>query len=409
MAAQTDYIGYRHWNRIRNNGDAITPHILELIAGLPARAVGPTAPHILGVGSILFFANKQSHVWGSGILNPNMALPGVHESTFYALRGEKTRALLRELKVSLPDVPLGDPGIFAREICDLIPEANRQVRFRAAFVPHHASINHPLYRAIRTSREFVVVDILNDTLLPLEQIAQSEVVVSQSLHGLIYAESLGKPSLWISDRRDEIWRFKFDDWYSTTVEPQREAEPLDAEVDRLIANTRLCGSRIDKSELVRALPAPAVRAQSPPFMGFRSCRKYNPLVFFVDSLFSGRRYVGDEFSPNLIQTLSKKIFPLVYGLFRQWAERSYCLIAPADEQLNLDPEKIATVARYLDENAAVDFAFVVQRDAFNDAVAVDVNGDAGVALLKEHAVAGGAVMLRPDSFQLSGNFATLCV
>jgi hypothetical protein len=409
MSGQTDYIGYRHWNRIRNNGDAITPHILELITGLPARAVGPTAPHILGVGSILFFANKQSHVWGSGILNPSMALPGIHESTFYALRGKKTQALLRDLNVSLPDTPLGDPGIFADEICNLIPAANRQVKFRAAFVPHHGSINHPLYRATRTSREFVVVDILNDTLLPLEQIAQSEVVVSQSLHGLIYAESLGKPSLWISDRRDEIWRFKFDDWYSTTAEPQRDADPLGAEVDQLIAKARRCGSQIDKGELARALPTAGARAQSAPFMSFRSCRKYNPLVFFVDTLFSGRRYIGDELSPNLIQALSSKIFPLVYGLFRQWAERSYCLIAPADERLDLDPEKIATIARYLDENAAVDFAFVVQRDAFNDAVAVDVNGDAGVALLKENAVAGGAVMLRPDSFQLSGNFATLCV
>ena len=212
MGAQTDYIGYRHWNRIRNSGDAITPHILEHFTGLPARSVNPGAPHILGVGSILFLANKQSLVWGSGILNPTMPMPGVQESAFYAIRGKKTEGLLRELKVPLPDVPLGDPGIFAHEICNLIPAANRQVKYRAAFVPHHSSTNHPLYRAVRASSEFVVVDILSDTLLPLEQILQSEVVVSQSLHGLIYAESLGKPSLWISERHDEIWRFKFDDW-----------------------------------------------------------------------------------------------------------------------------------------------------------------------------------------------------
>jgi hypothetical protein len=409
MPAQTDYIGYRHWNRIRNSGDAITPHILERISGLPARSVSPNAPHILGVGSILFFANKQSHVWGSGILNPSMAVPGVHESTFYALRGKKTQALLRELSVSLPDVPLGDPGIFAHEICNLIPAANRQVKFRAAFVPHHSSINHPLYGAIRASSEFVCVDILNDTLLPLEQILQSEVVISQSLHGLIYAESLGKPSLWISERHDEIWRFKFDDWYSTTIEPQRNADPLGMEVDELVAKARLCGSRIDKGELARSLPLRAARAQSTPFMSFRSCRKCNPSVFFVDSVFSGRRYVGEELSSIMLEALSKKIFPLVYGFFRQWAERSYCLIAPADEQLDLDPMKIAAIARYLDENTAVDFAFVVQRDAFKDVGAIGADVGSGVALIKESAVAGGAVMLRPDSYQLSRNFATLCV
>ncbi len=409
MGAQTDYIGYRHWNRIRNSGDAITPHILEHFTGLPARSVNPGAPHILGVGSILFLANKQSLVWGSGILNPTMPMPGVQESAFYAIRGKKTEGLLRELKVPLPDVPLGDPGIFAHEICNLIPAANRQVKYRAAFVPHHSSTNHPLYRAVRASSEFVVVDILSDTLLPLEQILQSEVVVSQSLHGLIYAESLGKPSLWISERHDEIWRFKFDDWYSTTIEPQHEAEPLGTEVDKLAAGARLCGTRIDKGALVASLPVAAARGRSTPLMNFRSCRKHNPPLFFVDTLFSGRRYVGEELSLNILEGVSKKIFPLIYGFFRQWAERSYCLVAPADEQLNLDPEKIAAIVRYLDENTAVDFAFVVQREAFEGLGAIGAEVDGGVALIRESGVAGGAVMVRPDSYQLTRNFATLCV
>jgi len=409
MQADTDYIGYRSWNRIRNSGDAITPYILEGITGLPTRSVGPHLPHVLGVGSILFFANERSHVWGSGILNPDMVLGDIRKSSFHALRGKKTHEFLRGLGIPLPDdLPLGDPGIFAREVCELIPTEERQIRYRAAFVPHHGSVNHPLYRKVRESPEFVCVDILDDTLLPLQQILQSEVVISQSLHGLIYAESLGKPNLWISERRDDIWRFKFEDWYSTTDEPQELPEPLTADIEELVAKARLRASNIDKETLARSLPLQALRAQSTPFMNFRSCRAYNPVIFFVDTLFSGRRYAGEELGSGVLEGMSKKIFPLVYGLFKHWAERSYCLVAPADEQLNLDQEKVSAAARFLDENTSVDFAFVVQRDQLGEGVAVQSELGSLAGVIREGAIAGGAVLLRPDSYQLSGNFVTLC-
>lgn len=409
MLAPTDYIGYRSWNRIRNSGDAITPYILEGLTGLPSRSVGPDLPHILGVGSILFFANKNSSVWGAGVLNPNTPLPEIHESAFYALRGKKTRDFVTGLGVSIPDLPLGDPGIFAREVCDLIPEERRQIKYRAAFVPHHGSIKHPLYEAVRDNPEFVFVDILDDSLLPLEQTLQSEVVISQSLHGLIYAESLGKPSLWISERNDEIWRFKFEDWYSTTIEPQSVAKPLTTDIETLIAEARLCGSSIDKDALANALPARASLAQSAHFMNFRSCRKYNPAILFVDTLLSGRRYANGELSADILDALRKKIFPVVYGLFKGWAERSYCLVAPADEAINLDHEKISAVARFLDENAAVDFAFVMQREDVDEQAIAEDGGPGGLSLMRENGVAGGAIMLRPDSYQLTRNYVTVCI
>jgi hypothetical protein len=409
MLAPTDYIGYRSWNRIRNSGDAITPYVLEGLTGLPSRLVGPDLPHILGVGSILFFANKNSSVWGAGVLNPNMPLPEIGDSAFYALRGKKTRDFVKSLGVSLPDVPLGDHGIFAREVCDLIPEDKRQIKFRAAFVPHHGSIEHPLYEAIRDNSEFAFIDILDDSLLPLELTLQSEVVISQSLHGLIYAESLGKPSLWISDRSDEIWRFKFDDWYSTTAEPQLEALPLTTDIEALVAQARLCGSNIDKNALASALPSRASLAQSAHFMNFRSCRKLNPTILFVDTLFSGHRHAKAELTTEILDSLRKKIFPVVYGLFKGWAERGYCLVAPADEAINLDQEKIAAVARFLDENAAVDFAFVARREEVDEQAIEDGYGPCGLSLMRGDGLAGGAIMLRPDSFQLSKNYVTFFV
>ncbi len=53
MLAQTDYIGDRHWNRIRNSGDVVTPPILEPIADLSARSAAPDLQHVLDIGAIL--------------------------------------------------------------------------------------------------------------------------------------------------------------------------------------------------------------------------------------------------------------------------------------------------------------------------------------------------------------------
>jgi hypothetical protein len=363
---------------------------------------------MLGVGSILFFANKHSHVWGSGILHPGMSLSDIDKSTFHALRGKRTFSFLTERGISLPDLPLGDPGIFAKEVCEIIPAKDRDIRFRAAFVPHHNSTNNPLYRSVGACPEFVVVDILNDTLLPLQQILQSEVVISQSLHGLIYAESLGKPNLWISDRQDAIWRFKFDDWYSTTAMPQHAPHSLAAPVEELIGNASLRESTINKQDLARSLPVTSCTKLSGTFTDFRSCRRYNPVVLFTDTLFSGRSYSEDEFGSELLERLAKKIFPMVYKLFRHWAERSYCMVVPVDEQFNMDPDRIASAVRFLDENSGVDFAFIAPRDTLGGIATGGRVGPVGARKV-EPKLAAGCILLRPDSYQLSRNFVTLSI
>jgi hypothetical protein len=404
----SESIGYRSWNRIRNSGDAITPYIMEKLTDRPTRLVGPDVPHILGVGSILFFANERSHVWGSGVLNPDMPLPDIHKSTFRAVRGKKTYSFLKGLGVRLPDLPLGDPGIFAREVCGFPASNAPPAKYRAAFVPHHGSIHHPLYQKVKENKEFILVDILDDTLLPLQQIAQSDIVVSQSLHGLIYAESLGKPNVWISERQDDIWRFKFDDWYSTVIAPQRMPDPLTLEVGELLRRAEVRGIGLDKGQLAQALPAEAVLSPGAPTIGFRSCRHYNPAVFFVDTLLSGQSYAPAQRPADLLGRLGKRVFPMVYRLFQHWAERSYCLIVPADEAIPIDPAKVNAMVRFLDENAATDIAFVIERGRLGDLPAIE-ECDGGLGVVRKGAIAGGAILIRPDSFQLGEHFVTFCV
>jgi hypothetical protein len=274
-------------------------------------------------------------------------------------------------------------------------------------VPHHNSVNHPFYQKLRASSEFVVVDILDDTLLPLRQILQSDVVVSQSLHGLIYAESLGKPNSWISERQDPIWRFKFEDWYSTTAMPQRNPYNLTTNVEDLIANADLHDCTINKQDLARSLPLATRAAASSPLTDFRTCRRYNPVVVFVDTLLSGQFYNEDEVDQHLLERLTKKVFPVFYGLFSHWAERSYCMIVPADEEFDMAPEKLAGAVRLLDENPGPDFAFIVPGNRIPGPAITGDNAGSAIVRKADQKRAGGGILLRPDSYRLSQNFVTL--
>ncbi len=75
---------------------------------------------MLGVGSIMFMATPASHIWGCGILDPGGDLSQVSAANVHAVRGKLTRDLLRSKIRLTADVPLGDPGIFADEIAEIV-------------------------------------------------------------------------------------------------------------------------------------------------------------------------------------------------------------------------------------------------------------------------------------------------
>ncbi len=111
----------------------------------------------------------------------------------------------------MPDMSFGDPGIFTDELLQEAGKMPARSGKRIAVVPHHSAIRHPFYQALLHSAEAQVVNICDDFLLPLQQIAEADVVISQSLHGLIFAESFGKPAVWIADKVDKTAVFKYFD------------------------------------------------------------------------------------------------------------------------------------------------------------------------------------------------------
>ena len=395
----------RYYNRIRNNGDALNPYIVEWASGSSARFATHDEQHLLAIGSILFMSNAKSLIWGSGLLNKSSFVPNLKKEQFFAVRGVKTRDFLIEKGIDISGLPLGDPGIFASK---LIPESKRPPTYRAAIIPHHDSIHHEFYKAAARDPNVVVPDILSDGLKVIEQIRDSEVVISESLHGLIFAESFGKPCVWISRRiGDANWDFKFQDWYSTTNAPDTKPATIKESLNTLISKAVRSGCTIDLPRLQAAFPSQVVSKPSAPLMSFRDCRSLAPVYTRFQREPIALKAFGE---PESAKTIAGFVNGVRENAFRGWSERTH-LYMQLSSAFRVSDAQIAQCCRVLDEKLAPDF--IVLASAGADGVTRDISADTAIARDKlsesqlDMQVIG--IVIRPDFGALSQNYLVAIV
>ena len=211
-----------------NFGDDINPSFFEAIGGRRVRfAADPRRPHLLGAGSILGRATPQSIVCGSGLLEPPSGSP-CRPGRLVAVRGEKSAAALAAPAETL----LGDPLVLIDTLVE--PQATR---YPVGIIPHVRSVARWQAHAPRGAY------LLDPGLEPwrlIREIAACELIISQSLHGLIVADAFGIPNVWIAPSADMAGgRFKFDDYFSTLDAPKDcvpEAAALAARPETLPAS-----------------------------------------------------------------------------------------------------------------------------------------------------------------------------
>jgi pyruvyltransferase len=187
-----------------NFGDDINPVFFHRLAGLSTCfAADRSRPHVLGAGSILEHAGGTSVVCGAGFLRPparSVAMP----SRLVSVRGELSRAAFPRAGAAL----LGDPLVLVSEFV-----SRQQPRHRFGLVPHVLSVGR--WQAWNSSR-LRIIDPAASPWRVVREIASCEVVLSQSLHGLIVADALGIPNVWVAPSDGMAGgRFKFDDYFST--------------------------------------------------------------------------------------------------------------------------------------------------------------------------------------------------
>ena len=191
--------------------------------------------HLLTVGSGAVKSYQNMTIWGSGV---ERELPQRFRRFFQrrwfrkldirAVRGPLTRAYLMKLGHQVPEV-YGDPAILMPLIyspvgggkkydVSIIPQLVTEKEIREKYPEEHIiSMNTDDYKDV------------------IDQIAQSKLIISSSLHGVILADAYGVPSVWYRGLGKDI-DFKYRDYYGSTgrtldavptsVEEAMETKPL---------------------------------------------------------------------------------------------------------------------------------------------------------------------------------------
>ncbi|MBX3744354.1 MAG: polysaccharide pyruvyl transferase family protein [Verrucomicrobiae bacterium] len=147
---------------------------------------------LLGIGSIIRRARPNCVVWGSGIktFHDSMESRG---ATVLAVRGYITQEWL--LKNGAIDrsqaISFGDPALLA----PIYWPAPGVRKWEVGVVPHFMELE-----AIRKSQlpsQWRLIEVTQDPVSVIDEIACCSLIVSSSLHGLIVANAYRIPSVWV--------------------------------------------------------------------------------------------------------------------------------------------------------------------------------------------------------------------
>ena len=207
----------------RNFGDELSPLIVEAIARRSVSWSSAQSCDLVAIGSILHLlpqTNRSALIWGSGLRSPKQ-VNELGRDRMLAVRGPETS---RALGIHDTLITHGDPGLLSH----LVIQPNSKLSGKTLFIPH---FSEELNRTGRRNIEFMntiadrVVSPSEDPKSVLREIANSQLVYSSSLHGLVCAFALGVPAIWVDAGLTSEADFKFEDFYMSLGIPTRKTHP----------------------------------------------------------------------------------------------------------------------------------------------------------------------------------------
>ncbi|WP_227820278.1 polysaccharide pyruvyl transferase family protein [Agromyces aureus] len=160
------------------------------------------------MGSVLHFAKRGDHIWGSGI-NGKVARPlrvKGGELTIHAVRGPRTRRYLMDHGHDVPPI-YGDPALLISHVDKRFRLAGAEKQRQLLVVPNLNDM--PRYRSHPQA-----ISPLADPLEIARLISSSEFVVGSSLHAMVLADLFGVPCRPLMSAYEND--FKYDDYYLGT-------------------------------------------------------------------------------------------------------------------------------------------------------------------------------------------------
>lgn len=208
-----------YWKGKKNFGDLLTPLLVERFCHLSTEWVEAKDAELVVVGSIIEHLSTYWHgtVVGSGFLKEDSYnLSGV--ANVLALRGPLSR---KKIFTHKRDIVLADPGLLADE---LVP--NQDKIWDLGIVAHWSDKTlaaNPIFRRYNPK----IINVADDPIKVITEIAQCKKIVSSSLHGIILADAFGIPRrieippLALSNPKQEGGLFKWLD-YSASINMKLE-------------------------------------------------------------------------------------------------------------------------------------------------------------------------------------------
>ena len=164
--------------------------------------------HYMCVGSTIRHADAQTIVWGTGVMNPRYRLRAQPRKVI-GVRGPLGSAALSAMGYG-EFTPIGDgaltmPRFFSPEI---------DQKHAVGLIPHYVDLDHSFCEIFREAGGLVISP--QQELEPyLRALLSCRVIVSSSLHGLIFAHAYGVPAIWVELSNRVIGEgFKFHDYYA---------------------------------------------------------------------------------------------------------------------------------------------------------------------------------------------------
>ena len=164
-------------------------------------------PNLLLVGSILACADTMSYVCGAGFISSRSRLQFAPKD-IKCVRGPLSASLLGRQGIHFA-YPYGDPGILAPRIFPKNESAENDI----GVIPHYIDMNTRWVESCR-DQGLAIIDVLSPLDEFFKSLQRCKVILSSSLHGLIFAHAYGIPALWIELSDNVIGNgFKFFDYY----------------------------------------------------------------------------------------------------------------------------------------------------------------------------------------------------
>ena len=175
-----------------NFGDMITPYIYYKKTGKKAitKNIPRNKDFLIGSGSIIGTSNRNSIIWGTGIMFGTEKFP--KPKKILSVRGPLTRKRCLDNGIDCPEI-YGDIGLLLPKFYN--PKIKK--KYKIGYVPHY--IDYQLCIKInkdKINNNITIIDITNNIENVIEKILECEFIISTSLHGIIASHAYNIKCAW---------------------------------------------------------------------------------------------------------------------------------------------------------------------------------------------------------------------